>query len=207
MGHRCAFALLTALPSCTQAGDGLIPIQLPGGVIIQAEIANTMKKRAEGLMYREHLAKDRGMLFTFDQAQPWTFWMKNTQDPARHHLDEREKADHPHRTERPHLHENRRRLSAVPAERSGDVCVGAWRWRGGAPQARERVEASVPLALVSQGFTVQKDCAKAAASEKPRRYAAALSRWFLGDRYVEGLSARTKPTGFFNSLVIFPARP
>lgn len=75
------FALLTALPSCIQADDGLIPIHLPGGVIIQAEIANTMKKRAEGLMYREYLAKDRGMLFTFDQAQPWTFWMKNTKIP------------------------------------------------------------------------------------------------------------------------------
>ena len=77
----CAWALLTALPSCIQADDGLIPIHLPGGVIIQAEIANTMKKRAEGLMYREYLAKDRGMLFTFDQAQPWTFWMKNTPIP------------------------------------------------------------------------------------------------------------------------------
>ena len=74
-------ALLTALPSCTQAGEGLIPIQLPGGVTIQAEIADTMKKRAEGLMYREYLPKDRGMLFTFDQAQPWTFWMKNTKIP------------------------------------------------------------------------------------------------------------------------------
>jgi uncharacterized protein len=77
----CAFALLTTLPSCTQAGEGLIAIQLPGGEIIQAEIADTMKKRAEGLMYREHLAKDHGMLFTFDQAQPWTFWMKNTKIP------------------------------------------------------------------------------------------------------------------------------
>jgi len=76
-----ALALLTASPSCIQADDGLIPIQLPGGVIIQAEIADTMKKRAEGLMYREHLAKDRGMLFTFDQAQAWTFWMKNTKIP------------------------------------------------------------------------------------------------------------------------------
>ena len=74
-------ALLTALPSCTQAGEGLIPIQLPGGVTIQAEIADTMKKRAEGLMYREYLPKDHGMLFTFDQAQPWTFWMKNTKIP------------------------------------------------------------------------------------------------------------------------------
>jgi hypothetical protein len=77
----CALALLTTLPSCTQAGEGLIAIQLPGGEIIQAEIADTMKKRAEGLMYREHLAKDHGMLFTFDQAQPWTFWMKNTKIP------------------------------------------------------------------------------------------------------------------------------
>jgi len=76
-----AVTLLMVLPSCIQADDGLIPIQLPGGVIIQAEVANTMKKRAEGLMYRESLAKDRGMLFTFDQAQPWTFWMKNTKIP------------------------------------------------------------------------------------------------------------------------------
>ena len=76
-----ALALWTALPSCIQADDGLIPIHLPDGVIIQAEIANTMKKRAEGLMYREYLAKDRGMLFTFDQAQPWVFWMKNTKIP------------------------------------------------------------------------------------------------------------------------------
>lgn len=80
-GMASALALLIAFPSCIQADDGLIPIQLPGGVIIQAEIADTMKKRAEGLMYREHLAKDRGMLFTFDQAQVWTFWMKNTKIP------------------------------------------------------------------------------------------------------------------------------
>jgi uncharacterized membrane protein (UPF0127 family) len=76
-----ALALICVLPSCIQADDGLLPIQLPGGAIIKVEVANTMKKRAEGLMYREHLPKDRGMLFTFDQAQPWTFWMKNTKIP------------------------------------------------------------------------------------------------------------------------------
>ncbi len=32
-------------------------------------------------MYREHLAADRGMLFTFSQAQAWVFWMKNTKIP------------------------------------------------------------------------------------------------------------------------------
>ena len=76
-----SLGLLTLLPFSPRAGDGLIPVQLPGGVVIQVEIADTMKKRAEGLMYREHLAKDRGMLFTFDQAQPWVFWMKNTKIP------------------------------------------------------------------------------------------------------------------------------
>ncbi len=63
------------------ADDQLITVQLPGGAVIHAELADTPKKRAEGLMYREHLPKDRGMLFTFAQAQPWTFWMKNTKIP------------------------------------------------------------------------------------------------------------------------------
>jgi hypothetical protein len=80
------FILALIGPSGTQAGSdpstaGLIPITLPGGTLIHAEIADTARKRAEGLMYREHLDKNRGMLFTFDQAQPWTFWMKNTKIP------------------------------------------------------------------------------------------------------------------------------
>lgn len=32
-------------------------------------------------MYREQLAQDRGMLFTFSQAEAWVFWMKNTKIP------------------------------------------------------------------------------------------------------------------------------
>jgi hypothetical protein len=60
---------------------GLVPITLPGGAVIQAELADTPKKRAEGLMYREHLDPGRGMLFTFSQAQAWVFWMKNTKIP------------------------------------------------------------------------------------------------------------------------------
>jgi uncharacterized protein len=80
------FTLLLLFPCSTQAGDdpvppGLIPITLPGGTIILAELADTPQKRAEGLMYREHLGPDRGMLFTFSQAQAWVFWMKNTKIP------------------------------------------------------------------------------------------------------------------------------
>ena len=66
-------------PSPTLAADsGLLPIRTPSGIIIQAEIADTTVKRATGLMYRERLDKDHGMLFIFGQPLPWTIWMKNT---------------------------------------------------------------------------------------------------------------------------------
>ena len=90
MQHRRSlgiFLLLLFLFPCyilagnDPAPSGLIPITLPGGGIIHAELANTPQKRAEGLMYREHLADDRGMLFTFSQAEAWVFWMKNTKIP------------------------------------------------------------------------------------------------------------------------------
>lgn len=60
------------------AQNGLIPIVTPNGTTIYAEIADTTDKRAKGLMYRDTLAKDHGMLFTFAEPQLWTFWMKNT---------------------------------------------------------------------------------------------------------------------------------
>ena len=77
------FILLFPTLCSTHAGAdpatlGLIQITLPGGTTIQAEVADTPQKRATGLMYREHLAADRGMLFIFSQAQAWVFWMKNT---------------------------------------------------------------------------------------------------------------------------------
>lgn len=56
----------------------LIPIQTPSGITVQAEIADTPQKRATGLMFRDHLKKDHGMLFFFSEPQAWTFWMKNT---------------------------------------------------------------------------------------------------------------------------------
>lgn len=61
--------------------ETLITVKTPQGTLIQAELADTSLKRAQGLMFREHLANDRGMLFIFGDAQPWTFWMKNTKIP------------------------------------------------------------------------------------------------------------------------------
>ena len=39
-------------------------------------------------MYREHLAADRGMLFTFSQAAGLGVLDEEYQDPARSHLDQ-----------------------------------------------------------------------------------------------------------------------
>jgi len=74
-----AALVIAALPSPAPASDSrLLPIRTPSGITIEAEIADTPIKRATGLMYRERLDKDHGMLFVFGQPSPWTFWMKNT---------------------------------------------------------------------------------------------------------------------------------
>lgn len=61
--------------------EGLITVTTPQGVTIQAELADTTEKRARGLMFRDSLPQDRGMLFTFPEPQEWSFWMKNTRIP------------------------------------------------------------------------------------------------------------------------------
>ncbi|TGV06688.1 DUF192 domain-containing protein, partial [Alcaligenaceae bacterium 429] len=48
---------------------------------INVEIADTPETSALGLMYRENLAPDNGMLFVFNQASYHCFWMKNTLIP------------------------------------------------------------------------------------------------------------------------------
>ena len=42
------------------------------------EIVDTDKSRATGLMYREEMDDNRGMLFIFDDLAVHNFWMKNT---------------------------------------------------------------------------------------------------------------------------------
>lgn len=54
---------------------------LPDGTRIQLELAVTPAEHERGLMFRPHLASDRGMLFLFDQPLVPDFWMKNTLIP------------------------------------------------------------------------------------------------------------------------------
>ncbi len=44
----------------------------------QIELAETIEERERGLMNREELDDERGMLFIFPDEQMRTFWMKNT---------------------------------------------------------------------------------------------------------------------------------
>lgn len=52
-----------------------------GRARFQVEIAATPAEQKRGLMFRETLAPDRGMLFTYAKPQPAAFWMKNTLIP------------------------------------------------------------------------------------------------------------------------------
>ncbi|MBS3114946.1 DUF192 domain-containing protein [Candidatus Woesearchaeota archaeon] len=45
---------------------------------IKAEIADDNEERLKGLMFRENLNENKGMLFVFENEEYQTFWMKNT---------------------------------------------------------------------------------------------------------------------------------
>ena len=48
------------------------------GHAIRAEVADDDAERMRGLMFRERLGADEGMVFVFDGELPLAFWMKNT---------------------------------------------------------------------------------------------------------------------------------
>lgn len=73
------FFLASFLLSC-QAYTGP-QVLTPNQQMIKVELADTPEERQIGLMHRKDLAEDEGMLFVFEQAQPRSFWMKNTLIP------------------------------------------------------------------------------------------------------------------------------
>ncbi len=61
--------------------EGELTFQDPEGKFIsqiEIEIANDMVERAVGLMYREKMKLNQGMLFVFPEETWQSFWMKNT---------------------------------------------------------------------------------------------------------------------------------
>lgn len=51
------------------------------GVKFRVEMAQTAAERSRGLMFRESMLQDQGMLFIFDDEVIRSFWMKNTLIP------------------------------------------------------------------------------------------------------------------------------
>jgi uncharacterized membrane protein (UPF0127 family) len=52
-----------------------------GGTTVTVEIADDPEARSRGLMNRDSLPENRGMLFVYPQEQILSFWMRNTRIP------------------------------------------------------------------------------------------------------------------------------
>ncbi len=74
---------LALLAACDQlAGENVAILHTAiGDWRFTVEIADDDSERARGLMYRQSLAPDAGMLFDFQDERPVAFWMQNTLIP------------------------------------------------------------------------------------------------------------------------------
>ena len=70
--------LLLALSACASARTPWVEV---GGERFQVEVADDDAERARGLMFRDAMADDHGMLFIHDRQEPQAYWMKNTKIP------------------------------------------------------------------------------------------------------------------------------
>jgi uncharacterized membrane protein (UPF0127 family) len=74
------------LPACKRdsavpaADYGLVHMQV-GSQPFTLELAATDRTRQHGLMHRQSLPPDRGMIFVFADEEPRSFWMRNTLIP------------------------------------------------------------------------------------------------------------------------------
>lgn len=75
----------TATPPAAAQGQAqptLPMVTLQAGIhLVKAEVADDERKRAIGLMFRESLAPNHGMLFVFRAKAGHCFWMRNTLIP------------------------------------------------------------------------------------------------------------------------------
>ena len=75
-----ALALLAA-SSISACASGRQPWVELGGQRYAVEIADDDAERARGLMFRDAMPADHGMLFIHDAEEPQAYWMKNTRIP------------------------------------------------------------------------------------------------------------------------------
>lgn len=68
-------AFLAAATGCASADESWVEL---AGQRYTVEIADDDAERARGLMFRDVLADDHGMLFIHERQEPQAYWMKNT---------------------------------------------------------------------------------------------------------------------------------
>lgn len=64
----------------TKTSDDMINAKIKGKTY-SLEVADTAQKRQQGLMYKEVMPQNEGMLFIFPNTSMYPFWMKNTLIP------------------------------------------------------------------------------------------------------------------------------
>lgn len=70
------------VPPRLDLATGAVVVVTPQGERrFRVEVAEKDNERQRGLMYRDHLDDDEGMLFLFERQQQLSFWMKNTWIP------------------------------------------------------------------------------------------------------------------------------
>lgn len=82
--------------------------------VFQVEVMRTAEEKARGLMFRQFLPEDRGMLFDFGSEQPVSMWMRNTYIPLDMLFIRSDGAVH-------HIHERAQPLDETPISSRGDV--------------------------------------------------------------------------------------
>jgi uncharacterized membrane protein (UPF0127 family) len=76
------FAVITLLlAACSNAESKVVLHTDKGDFSFTVEIADDDAERAEGLMFRDSLAPDAGMLFDYGEERMTSFWMQNTLIP------------------------------------------------------------------------------------------------------------------------------
>jgi uncharacterized membrane protein (UPF0127 family) len=86
MHPRSIFPAVLAATLCgaalAQQSQQLPAMRLTIGMhVVRAEVASNFDTRGRGLMFRESLAPNQGMLFVFDENAQHCMWMKNTLIP------------------------------------------------------------------------------------------------------------------------------
>lgn len=90
-----ALVLAALVPACSMADGGAtaasrnasgladVTILTAAGKrhLFKVEVARTPEEQEKGLMFREKLAPDAGMIFPMKPPRPASFWMRNTPSP------------------------------------------------------------------------------------------------------------------------------